>query len=63
MRRFSDSKFSCLKDYVKPLICDNNPDNIIFHIGTNDVPSEKTPEVIAQLMVDITKNVANDSSR
>ena len=59
-RLFSGSKVSCMKDYVKPLIRENNPDHI-FHVGTNDVPSEKTAQVIAQSIVDLAKSVANDN--
>ena len=40
VRQFSCSKVSCMKDYVKPLICENNPDHIIFHAGTDGNPSE-----------------------
>ena len=58
-RQFSGSKFSCMKDYVKPSIRENNPDHIIFHVGTNDFPSEKTPCVIAQSIVDLAKRVTN----
>ena len=50
-----------MKDYVKPSIRVNNPDHIIFHVGTNDVSSEKTPQVIAQSIVDLVKTVANDN--
>ena len=50
-----------MKDYLKPTICESNPDHIIFHIGTNNVLSEKTPQVIAQSMVDLAKTVANDN--
>ena len=39
----------------------NNPDHIIFDVGTNDIPSEKTPQVMAQSIVDLAKTVANDS--
>ena len=61
MKQFSASKVSCLKDYVKPSIRENNPDHIILHAGTNDVPPEKTPQVIAQSIVDLAKAVANDN--
>ena len=61
MRQFSGSKVSCLKDYVKPSIRENNPDNIILHVGTNDVLSEKIPQVITQSIVDLAKTVANDN--
>ena len=37
-RQFSGSKVDCMKDYMKPCIRENNPNNLIFHVGTNDVP-------------------------
>ena len=46
---------------VKPSIRENNSDHIIFHVGTHDVPSEKTPQVIAKSIVDLAKNVTNDN--
>ena len=61
MRQFSGSKVSCIKDYVKPSIRENNPDHIIFHGGTNDVLCERTPQVITQSIVDLVKTVANDN--
>ena len=61
MRQFSGSKISGTKDYMKPSIRENNPDHIIFHLGKNDVPSEKSPQVIAQSVVDLEKSVINDS--
>ena len=33
----------CMTDHVKPVLTDN-PDYIVFRIGTNDVLSNKTPE-------------------
>ena len=60
VRQFSGSKVSCMKDYVKPPIRENNLDHIL-HVGTNDVPSEKTPHVIAQSIVGLAKTVANDN--
>ena len=61
VRQVSGSKVSCMKDYVTPSIRENNPDHITFQVGTNDVPSEKTPQVIAQSTVDLAKNVTNDN--
>ena len=61
MRQFSGSKVSCMKDYVNPSIRENNPDHIIFHVGTNDVLFEKTPQVIAQSIVNLGKSVTNDN--
>ena len=48
VRQFSGSKVSCMKDCVNLSIRENNPDHTVFHVGTNDVPFEKTPQVIAQ---------------
>ena len=59
--QFSAYKVSCMKDYLKLSIRENNPDHIIFHVGTNDVPIQKTSQVIAQSMVDLAKSVANDN--
>ena len=50
-----------MKDYVKPLILENNPDHITYHVGTNDVSSEKTPPEIAQSIVDVAKSVTIDN--
>ena len=47
--------------YVKPSIRENNPDHIILRVGTIDVPSEKTPQVIAQSIVDLAKTAGNDN--
>ena len=42
----------CMTDHVKPVLRDN-PDHIVFHIGNNDVPSNKTPETIAKSILDL----------
>ena len=41
-----------MTDHEKPALRDN-PDHIVFQIGTNDVHSNKTPESIAKLIVDL----------
>ena len=38
--------------YVKPIIRDK-PDHIIFHVGTNDIPSDKDAGDIAKSIVDL----------
>ena len=37
----------CLEDHIKPVLREN-PDEIIFHIGTNDLPSTKGNKDIAR---------------
>ena len=61
MRQFSGSKVSCIKDYVKPSICENNPDHIIFRVGVKDIPSRENPQVFAQSIIDLAKCVTNDN--
>ena len=57
IRQFAGSKVICMNDYVKPRILENNPDHIIFHVGTNDIPTSKDPLAIAQSIVDLAKSV------
>ena len=57
IRQFAGSKITCMTDYVKPCIRENNPDHIIFHVGTNDIPTSKDPLAIAQSIVDLAKSV------
>ena len=59
IRQFAGSKITCMNDYVKPCIRENNPDHIIFHVGTNDIPTSKDPLAIAQYIVDLAKSVMN----
>ena len=44
VRSFSGAKVKCMKDQVKPCICEKNPDYVIFHVGTNELNSELPPE-------------------
>ena len=53
--QFSGSKIDCMKDYMKPCIRENNPDHLIFHVGTNDVPSNKKAKCIAESIVSLAK--------
>ena len=57
IRQFAGSKRICMNDYVKPCIRENNPHHIIFHVGTNDIPTSKDPLAIAQSIVDLAKSV------
>ena len=46
------AKVRWIKDHIKPVIRDN-PDHVIFLIGTNDVPSDKSAEDIAKSIVEL----------
>ena len=43
VKSFSGAKVMCMEDYVKPTLREM-PTHIIFHVGTNDVPTKKSPE-------------------
>ena len=47
------AKVRCMVDHVKPIIRDK-PDHIIFHVGTNDIPSDKDAGDTAKSIVDLT---------
>ena len=57
VRQFSASKVDCMKNYMKPCIRESNPDHLIFHVGTNDVPSNEKTKSIAESIVSLTKEV------
>ena len=57
VRQFSGSKVDCMKDYMKPCIRENNLDHLIFHVGTNNVPSNKKAKCIAESIVSLVKEV------
>ena len=39
VRGFPGGKVKCMRDYVKPCIRENNPENVILHVGTNELNS------------------------
>ena len=57
VREFSGYKVDCMKDYMKHCIRENNPDHLIFHVETNDVPSNKKAKSIAETIVSLAKEV------
>ena len=57
VRKIFGSKVGCMKDYMELCIRENNPDHLIFHVGTKDVPSNKKSESIAESIVSLAKEV------
>lgn len=41
-----------MKTYVKSSVREK-PDNLILHVGTNDLDSDKSSEIIAKAVVDV----------
>jgi hypothetical protein len=56
IKSFSGATIDSMKDYVKPSLKFKS-DLYILHAGTNDLRSEKTPEVIADQIVELAKNM------
>ena len=53
VRRLSHGeKVRCIIDHIKP-VTRNKPDHIIFHLGADDIPSDKDAEDIAKSTVDL----------
>ena len=48
-----------MHDYVKPLVR-SSPDYFILHVGTNDLPSNKSPEEIARSITDLATSIKNE---
>ena len=52
LRHFSGAKVPCMKDYLKPPLREN-PDHFVLHVGTNDLDSDGSPDLIAKSIVDV----------
>ena len=52
VKSFSCAKIRDMQDYVKPSLREN-PDQIIVHVGTNDLASNKRPEQIAESIIGV----------
>ena len=49
-----------MKDYAKPSLREN-PEHFILHVETNDLDSNRSPELIANLIVDVACLLKNES--
>ena len=49
---FTTAKVSCVQDHVKS-IRDKNPQQIILHVGTNDLKTERATSEIAKSIIDL----------
>ena len=62
VRTFTTAKVSCMQDHVKSTIRDINPQQIILHVGTNDLKTERTASQIAESMIDLTISLKNNGN-
>ena len=63
VRSFLGAKVKCMRDYVKLSLRENDPKNVILHVGTNDLNSELSPDRIANSIVDVAKNIQSDTRK
>ena len=60
VKSFSGAKVRCLKDHVKPSLR-KNMDHFALHMGTNDLNSDRSLELIAKSITDVGSSLKNDS--
>ena len=59
IRYFPGAKVRCMKDYLKPSLREN-PDHFVLHVGTNDLDSDRSPDLIAKSIVDAASSLKTD---
>ena len=60
MKSFSGAKIKDMQGYVKPTLREN-PHQIIVHIGTHDLESNKRSEQIAVSVIDVATSLKSDT--
>ena len=59
VKTFSGATVSYMEDYMKPSLR-NLPDHFIFHVGTNDLSSEKSSMEIAKSTINLACRLKNE---
>ena len=60
VRHFAVVKVRCMKDQIKPSVKEK-PDHIVLHLGTNDLVSDRPPDLIAKSIVDVAPSMKNEN--
>ena len=60
VRHFAVVKVRCMKDRIKPTVKEK-PDHIVLHLGTNDLASDRPPDLIAKSIVDVASSMKNEN--
>ena len=61
VRSFPSANVKCMKHSMKPCIRENNLDNVIIHIGTNESDYERQPKMTAKFVIDVVKNMKTNT--
>ena len=59
VRHFLGAEVDCMKDHLKPSLSEN-PDHLVLYIGTNDLDSDWSPDLIAKSIVDFAPILKTD---
>ena len=59
-RPFSTAKTIDIYDYIKPTQRDFKPGNFALHIGTNDLPLNKSPKEISEVRVTLVESIKKE---
>lgn len=59
VKSFSGANTRAMSDYLKPNL-ELNPDQVILHVGTNDL-KKKEPQEVAEAIVDLARQVERSS--
>ena len=62
-RPFSTSKTIDMYDYIKPTQRDFKLEIFVLHVGTNDVPLNKSPEEVSKDMVTLAESMKTDNNK
>lgn len=62
VKSFSGAKTEDMEDYLKPLIR-KEPDELIIHIGTNNIKGNETPRMVAEHVVNLGLQIQQNSPK
>ena len=60
VKGFPGAKTECMKDYAQSTTREN-PNHILIHVGTNDLPSRRQPDVIAEDIIQLALKLKTNS--
>ena len=60
VKHFAGAKVRCMKDHNKPSLREK-PGDIVLHVGTNDLVSDRPPDLIVKSIVDVASSMKNEN--
>ena len=59
VKHFAGAKVRYMKDHIKPSLREKR-DHIVLHVGTNDLVSDRPPDLIAKSIADVASSMKNE---